>query len=192
MAIELPIGPLGYDDYAAIDDGNRYEIIDGELYPMSSPSSSHQYTVGEIFIALSHHAKTVHDGRAIVAPFDVVLHAERPGVVLQPDVLYLEREHRHRLTAANMQGPPDLAVEVLSPSNRPGGMRRKLAAYARHGVQELWIVPFPLERVEVWRLQPDGSYALPRLFRPGERLVSDLLPGFELDVASLFEPDDEG
>src|SRR4051812_46419203 len=91
MSLELPTGLLSYDDYAAIDDGKRYEVIEGELILTPSPTRRHQRLVHRIATALEQHGQSHGAGEAYLAPFDVVLRAERPAVVLQPDVLFVTR-----------------------------------------------------------------------------------------------------
>jgi len=112
---------------------------------------------------------------------------ERPAVVVQPDLIFVARAHGERLASHGLVGVPDIAVEVLSPSNARIDTIRKLGIYARHGVREYWIVPDEFDRIEVLRL--DGArYGKPQLYEPGEVLSSPLLPGFALEVAELFAP----
>lgn len=187
MSIEDPTHLLSYDDYAAIDDGQRYQVIEGELTPMTSPVLRHQWVVPLIWQALHQYAVATKAGKALIAPFDVVLRAERPALVVQPDVLFVCREHIEIVTAANVQGAPDIVVEVLSPSNARLDTIRKLGLYAKYGVREVWFVPLEFDRVETMQLRPDGHYGKPQLFMPGEEVTSPLLPGFAMPVGSLFE-----
>jgi Uma2 family endonuclease len=186
MSLENPTHLLSYDDYAAIDDGLRYQVIEGELVLMTSPARRHQWIVPLIWQALHQYAKTA-GGAAYIAPFDVVLRAERPAVVLQPDVLFVLADRLQVISDANVQGAPDLAVEVLSPSNARLDTIRKLGLYAKYGIEEVWFVPQEFDRVETLRLQPNGHYAKPQLFVPGEDVTTPLLPGFAMPVSDLFE-----
>ncbi|MDB5099763.1 MAG: ribosomal protein [Cyanobacteria bacterium RYN_339] len=191
MAIEIPKFPLSYEDYAAIDDDERYEVLEGELIPMGpAPFLRHQHVAGRIFRALGNHVDATGIGQVFIAPVDVVLRAERPATVLQPDVLYFGPQSLERLTRANVQGPPDIVVEVLSPSNARKDAVRKLGLYQKFGVPEYWIVPEHTDRIEVLRLDDDGNYARPQLYLPGEVLRTPMIPGFELDVAKIFPPND--
>lgn len=187
MAIEHSRPNLSYDDYAAIDGDERYELIEGELVPMGpAPFLRHQRIAFNIALALRAYAEASGRGETFIAPVDVVLRADGPGTVLQPDVVFISSEHRERLTPANIQGPPDLVVEVLSPSNARKDAVRKRLLYERFGVPEYWIVPEAVDRIEVLRLAADGRYGKPVLYEPGEKLTSNLLPGLGIDVASLF------
>lgn len=186
MATE-PHALLSYEDYAAIDDDERYEVLEGVLTPMGpAPFTRHQRIALQLTIQLDAHAKRTH-GIAFTAPTDVVLQAARPATVLQPDAFYVG--DRTKVTKANIQGPPDLVVEVLSPSNARKDAIRKRRLYERFGVPEFWIVPLHEDRIEVMRLGPDDRYGDPVLFHPGDTLTSPLLPGLELDVAAIFPED---
>lgn len=177
---------LDYDDYAAIDDGQRYEVLEGELVQMSAPSLRHQRVLQNISFELLSYTRAGNPGEAIISPFDVVLKAGRPATILQPDVLFI-RDERF-LTKANLQGPPDIVVEVLSPSNPGHDTVRKLGLYAQFGVPEYWIVPVGLDQIQVLLLGPEGHYGRPQLFIPGDMLTSAQLPGFAVPVESLFPP----
>ena len=183
MALELPL--LSYDDYAAIEDGRRYQVVDGVLVMSPSPSTRHQDVLLELATALKAFLATQPVGRLFIAPMDVVLVARRPAVVLQPDLVFIARG-RDIVTPANVQGAPDLVVEILSPGSARLDMGRKRALYAEHGVKEFWAIPDELDRVEVRLLGEDGRFAHPRIYEPGEVLHTALLPGFGLEVARIF------
>lgn len=191
MALELPKPPIGYAEYAAIDDGNRYQLIEGELFMTPSPSQRHQRVLGQLYGAFFVHLREHGGGDVFFAPFDVVLKASKPGTVVQPDLMFISNERHERLTEANVQGAPDLVVEVLSPSNARLDTIRKLAIYAASGVREYWIVPDDFDRVEVLRRAPDGGFQRPELYLPGDVLQTDLLPGLAIPVESLFELEDQ-
>jgi Uma2 family endonuclease len=187
MAIELPKFPLSYEDYAAIDDDERYEVLEGELIPLGpAPYLRHQRVAGKLFNALATFVEQNGMGEAFIAPVDVVLKADRPATILQPDVLYFGPQSLDRLTKANVQGPPDLVVEVLSPSNARKDAVRKLNLYQKFGVAEYWIIPDYADRIEVLRLDVHGRDGKPTLYVPGEILETTVIPGFQLDIAKIF------
>jgi Uma2 family endonuclease len=106
---------------------------------------------------------------------------------VEPDVLYVSRENQSRITEANLQGPPDLAIEVLSESNRRHDEVTKRKLYERAGVQEYWIVDPELETVKVHRLDGGALARVAELSREGDgHLSSPLLPSFSMDLAKLF------
>ena len=127
---------LTYADYLALPGDGRYELHDGELVMVASPNEPHQRTS----LLLTRQLLVVEDkglGRIYVAPFDVILSDTE---VVQPDLLFVSQERAHIITHANIQGAPDLVVEILSPSTSNRDWTRKREMYARHGVKELWIV----------------------------------------------------
>jgi Uma2 family endonuclease len=153
----------------------RQELLDGELLMSPSPTYQHQEILRRLVIALSAWAATQREAVTIgLAPLDVRV---APNRILQPDVFILFA----RLDPTQ-QGPvaliPELCVEVLS-SNRVYDRLTKRFVYAEAGVQELWTVE-PTGAVERWW----GS-GLNQSELLTERLVSPLLPGFELDLAQL-------
>jgi Uma2 family endonuclease len=119
------------------------------------------------------------------APFDVVLRAERPAIVLQPDLMYLSPQRLDRRTGSNIQGAPDLVVEVLSPGTAMLDLTRKKSLYASYGVDEYWVVRPAERRVDVLRRTGD-HFGQAVTLEPGETLRSALLPGFALELAALF------
>jgi Uma2 family endonuclease len=108
---------LTYDDFLLFpDDGKRHEIIDGEHYVTPSPNTRHQVLVGrlhfEIELCLRRHPGT---GAVFVAPFDVLF--SRWDIV-EPDLLFIAADQMGILTEKNVQGPPALVIEILSPGTR--------------------------------------------------------------------------
>jgi Uma2 family endonuclease len=108
----------------------------------------------------------------------------RPGLIREPNVLFYLDEHADR-AQEQMGGPPDLAMEVLSPSTRRTDLRAKLAAYAAAGVQEYWVADPDRHWVEVYVLE-DGRYRRFGRFGAGQQAASRLLPGFVVEVDALL------
>jgi len=184
-----PAGPgvkLTYDDYVLFpDDGKRHELIDGEHYVSPSPNSRHQQILGELFGFVWTHLQTHPIGRAFLAPFDVVF--SRFDVV-EPDLLYMSHETAARvLTPQNVQGTPDLVVEIGSPGTRKRDETIKKRLYERAGVAEYWIIDPEKDVVHVLR-SADGQFRLPiELSRAAADVLSTpLLPGFALALARLL------
>lgn len=174
---------LTYDDYASLpDDGQRWEIIDGEAYVNPAPNTRHQRVLLRIVTELNTHVAAHGGGEVFVAPYDVVLSEHD---IVQPDVLFVADADAHQITDANLQGAPTLAVEVLS--NPRHDQVRKRALYERAGVGEYWIVDPNADRVEVYRL-PAGARTYPTatLYERGMTLTTDVLPGLAIDIAKLF------
>ena len=174
---------LTYEDYLNTPDDERYELINGELIMAPSPRWAHQYADMEIGSILHTFVKRHNLGVVCSAPFDVVL---SDTDVVQPDLLFVSRERLHIITENNIQGAPDLAVEILSPSTsaRDRGYKRDL--YAKHGVKEYWQVDTDAKRITVLSLNADGDYDVVAVYGVGQTLVSPLLPGFALNLDEIF------
>jgi Uma2 family endonuclease len=182
------VAPWTYRDYAALpDDGRRYEIHDGELWEMAAPSTLHQILVGRLSRLLDAHVTAQASGLIMIAPLDVIL-SDRPSetTVLQPDVIYIERARMDRLLhMRGIEGPPALAVEILSPSTAVIDRTRKRDLYARYGVSYLWFVDPEAREIEAHALE-DGIYGLIRRVSGTEPV--DLPPFVDLALvpASLW------
>ena len=191
MAIEAHANSLGYDDYAAIEDGNRYQLIEGELILSPAPNMRHQAILANLFSLLHPFVRRNRLGQTFFAPSDVVLKAEPPGLVVQPDIFFIARDREAIITLANVQGAPDLVIEALSPSTARLDTVRKLRLYGKYGVKEIWFISHEMDQVEVLRLGADGRYGRPELYVPGDTMTSLLLPGFSLAVAELFDEEQD-
>ncbi len=160
----------------------RRELHDGVLVVTPSPAWWHQDVVGRLYRAFADWADE-HGGKALTAPLDVVTAENR---VYQPDVLLVLGEHLDRLgDDGKIHEPPDLIVEVSSPSTRSVDLLLKLNAYAAFGVIEYWFVDLDARAVLLHRLE-GGRYADPVVAREGDVLTVPMLPGFELRVARLL------
>src|SRR5260221_9129763 len=125
--------PMTYAEYCLLpDDGNRYQVLEGELIVSPAPRLLHQDIVLQLALLLSGHVKARNLGKVYVAPVDVIL---GPTTVVQPDILFVRGEHMEIVTDQNIQGPPDLCVEVLSPGTESIDRERKKTLYARFGVR---------------------------------------------------------
>src|SRR5438093_1516668 len=105
---------LTYADYAKMPaDGFRHEIIEGEEYMTPAPNLDHQAVVGNVFRLIANHVAARKLGRVFVAPTDVILSEHD---IVEPDVVFVSDKHLSILSDKNIQGAPDLVIEVLSPS----------------------------------------------------------------------------
>ena len=110
--------------------------------------------------------------------------------VVEPDLLFISAERRHIVSERACEGPPDLVVEILSPSNPRHDLERKRELYARHGVPEYLILE-PNEATVMALADPiisagEGDYSSERLYRAGEVLIIVAIPGLEVAVADIF------
>jgi Uma2 family endonuclease len=185
MALQDRIRKLTYDDYVLIpDDGKRHEILDGEHYVSPAPTLWHQYLLLDLGSRLHVFVKIHRLGRVYAAPADVVF--SRHDVV-QPDLLFISRERLKIAREANVQGAPDLVIEILSKSTRRLDEGIKLRRYEYFGVREYWMVNDFRKTVTVYRWI-DGAFQLrPELSAAaGDILTTPLLPGLAIPLAELF------
>lgn len=176
---------LTYVDLRALpEDGRRHEIIDGEHLLSPSPKTAHQRVLMRLSVALAAHAKRHGRGEVFAAPLDVVL---TDSDVVQPDLLFVSNERHERTTEKNIQGAPDLVVEILSEWNRRIDEIVKRDLYGRHGVLEYWVVDPELETVKVYRASQQGFPRVAELtMEAGNTLTTPLLPGFTLPLSEVF------
>lgn len=186
MALEHPPALLSYADFLRLPPESPGEVIDGELIVGPAPLVPHQRVVGTIYQAIANFLDAAPAlGEVFIAPLDVVLRAERPATVLQPDVLFISAA-REDIIRGGVHGAPDLAVEVVSPGSARTDGVVKCALYAAHGVREYWLVWPEEARIDVFVPGEGGSYGPPRELGGGDRLETPLLPGFSLEVSRVF------
>jgi Uma2 family endonuclease len=172
---------LTYADYEKIPpDGFRHEIIGGDEFMTPSPNLEHQRVVGNVFRLLANHAVLGKFGQAFVAPTDVVLSEHD---IVEPDVLFVSSSRTSILTEKNIQGPPDLVVEVLSPSTQSVDRGPKLALYEHSGVAEVWIIDPRAKTVEIREF---GTTRRTRIYKEGQSFESSLLPGLSVKLSDVF------
>lgn len=165
------------------EDGNRYELLDGGLVVSPAPGLRHQDAVAEILLVLRSWAHE-HGGKALVGPFDVYVHEREFS---EPDVLYVRPERVGLFDERRIAVPPDLVVEVSSPSTRDRDLGVKRDLYERFGVPEYWFVDLDRDEVRVFRLV-DGSYGRARLLGPGDSLEPAACPGLTVAVDRVLPP----
>ena len=171
-----------YEDYLLLPEEKRYEILDGGLCVVAAPNTRHQLVSMNREFALFQYVKSMSLGVLLHAPCDVILSKEN---IVQPDILFVSRERLDMMGEANIRGAPDLAIEILSPGSREKDLEVKRTIYARHGVQEYWIVDPDAATVEVLILSK-RAYSSAGVFGKSERLSSPLLPDLNLPVSTVF------
>ena len=176
-------GNLTYEDYLRMPAGLRYELVEGEIRMVPSPSKSHQNVAANLVTALRIWARETSHGEVYSAPLDVLL---SEATVVQPDVLFISRDRLSIAEEPYVNGPPDLVVEILSPSNSDWDRVTKRRIYSRYGVKEFWLVDIAAKSVELSQ-QENGQLVTVQTLREGSSLTSPLLPGFELKVEAVFE-----
>lgn len=181
MASETTRPKKTVEDYLALPDDVRAELIEGELYMTPTPSLRHQDVVGQVYVLLDTHARRKDRDRAFIAPLDVHLPS---GDVVEPDVIYVKTANRSILDRW-IHGVPDLLVEVILPSHPERDLFVKRHLYARNEVPEYWIVDPEAQAIQVLRLEGAG-YEPTGWFRRDSTLISPSLQGLKLPLAEVF------
>src|SRR5215470_655058 len=166
------------------EDGNRYEIIEGDLFMSRAPSVLHQLAVHEFDKNIGVYLDQNPIG--IVIPGPGVIFDEYNGVI--PDLVYISNERRAVASGQKITGAPDLVIEILSPGldneRRDREVNRRL--YAKFGVKEYWIADLENRRIEIYRLR-DGILESTATLVEKDEITTDLLPGFRCAVQSIFK-----
>lgn len=165
------------------DDGQRYELIDGEIVVSPAPSWKHQQTVGNLYLLLRHWVDARRLGEVALAPIDVLMLNET--VVVQPDLVYVSTANLSNIRDGRYFGTPDLVVEVVSPTSQSYDAVTKMFRYAQAGIPEYWLVD-PIARTFLILSLGDGNVYVPQRSGTGGPLTSVVLPGLTVDPAMIF------
>ena len=139
-----------WSEYARFpDDGNRYEVIDGEVLVTPAPTPTHQHVLGSLFRVLAPFVEA-HGLGWVLLDVDLLF---RTGQFLRPDLVVVPAAHRHGITDRGIELPPELIVEVVSPTSASIDRVKKPRRYGEFGVPEYWAVDPHLKAVDVWRFR---------------------------------------
>jgi len=176
---------LNIADLMAIpDDGNKYELIEGEIYVSAAPSLAHQITLQNFQMALGSYLTNHPIGIAV--PGAGVIFDDLNSVI--PDIVFFRNERRAEIASGDwLNGAPDLVVEIISPGaeNERRDRVLKRRVYGRFGVKEYWLVDLVNRTVEVCRLGKKGL-ELAATFAGEDEMTSSVLPGFRMKLTDLF------
>ena len=167
------------------EDGNRYEVIEGELFVSRAPSLTHQRVSGNITYLLQNFLEKTQIGEVIYTPGLIL--SEFSGVI--PDIVFFRHEQGAKIISGErLTGPPDLVIEILSPGSENKKIDRvaKRQLYGKHGVREYWLVDPERRGLEVYRLQ-SGNLSLVATLADDDELFSPALPGFKCRVTDIFK-----
>jgi Uma2 family endonuclease len=163
------------------DDGNRYEILDGELIVSAAPVKRHQRMLYLLLLAFAAHIEPRRLGHLYFAPVDVMF---RTSDIVEPDLIFIRRERLHIYQDRIVHGPPDIVVEALSPTSRDRDLGRKRNLYEAEGVPEYWIADPETPGLMLFVLNAAGRYE--QVLPIDGKLHSQVLPGFAIDLNELF------
>lgn len=186
--MSLPVPPAGeiiltYEDYLRLpDDGKRYEILEGVLHVVPSPTTRHQRISRELGFMIYGYVTQNGLGEVFYAPLDIVF--SRTSIA-QPDLIYVSQDRQSVITEKHIAGSPDLVVEILSPSNSASDRVTKAQIYARYGVPYYWVVDPEKKAVEEFRLER-GIYMLVRSWEDEEVFAPEIFPGLQVELRKLW------
>lgn len=178
---------LTYSDYEKLDDGNRYELIYGELIKIipPSPTTIHQIGSSNLNEALKKFVRDNKLGSVFYAPLDVYL--DKYSTV-QPDIFFISKERTHIIGDKKIEGAPDFVIEIISPGTAYYDWIDKKDLYAKFGVKEYWIVDPEKQTVQIFE-NVSNQFQLLQEEKETGIAKSKLLQGFEIPLQEIFAKD---
>ncbi len=174
-----------YQDYIHFPDDKRWEIVNGEAYMVPAPYTKHQDVSRNIEIILANYIIKEKLGKIYDAPIDVVLNEY---TVVQPDVLFIAKERMDIVTEKNIQGAPDLVIEILSrdPKGTLRDKREKKKAYEDAGVKEYIIVDSIANYAEHFYLINDKFQEI-GVYGEDDKFELKTINGLIIELKNVFE-----
>ena len=185
MANEKTGKKVTYEDYAKTPEGEWYEVHDGELIRLQTPPIRHQLARARLGTRVYFFVEERELGESFCVPLDVVF---TDHDIVQPDIFFVANERIGVITEDNVQGAPDLAVEILAPSTAARDMGYKRDLYELHGVKEYWMADVDSRTITVLRLNAAGFFETVGTYGEGDTFESSVLAGFTVNVSDAFGP----
>ena len=182
MVVRRAVRYRAEDIWDTPEDGNRYEVIDGDLYMTPPPTIAHQRPSGRLHLYVGGYLLVHPIGEMFSAPVGLTLDGANG---LQPDLVYVSNERRHIIGERGIVGAPDLIIEVLSPSTQARDRGIKWRRYAASGVPRYWIVA-PRTRTLEEHVLFEGGYELRATYGDGDTFRPDLFPGLNIPIDALW------
>ena len=169
------------DDIYALPDGERAELIDGQIYMMGTPSRIHQKLVGQLSRIIGNYIESNHGSCEIYpAPFAVFIKKDDKNYV-EPDISVIC--DKNKLSDRGCEGAPDFIIEIVSPSSRRMDYYKKCALYAESVVREYWIVDPEKQRTMIYRYEDDAA---PMIVPFEQDLAVGIYNNFMINVSKLL------
>ena len=182
MGVEV-IPKITFEEFRQLPyNGKRYELVCGEVHVTPAPNTRHQFILRRLVASLERHTARNPVGEYAFAPLDVRLASD---IVLQPDLIFVSAARIEILGDELVSGPPDIVVEILSPSTSAHDRAVKIPLYAQAGVPEIWIIGAQPKTVEVLKLQ-GKRYIVDSILAGDQILTSSQLPDWQLPLGELF------
>jgi len=180
-----PSRPVTADLFFQIPEGPPYyQLIEGIIIMSPSPTFYHQTILSRLSQSIVNYLDTNPLGVAVFSPCDVCL---EDSTVYHPDLLFVRNNNPRVVIDRTLTGPPDLVVEILSPSSFREDREAKRPACARAGVEQMWIIDPETRQIEVHPLA-QGLDAPPMIIREPDIFEPALFPGLRIEPTRLFRP----
>lgn len=167
------------EDIYALPDGQRAELMDGELYMMAAPGRIHQELVMMLSNSIFNYIQSEKgDCKVYPAPFAVFLNAD-DKIYLDPDISVIC--DKNKLTDEGCKGAPDWIIEVVSASSRPMDYNKKLFKYRTANVREYWIVDPMKQQITVYNFEHDTFEE----YTFAEKVKAGIYENFEIDFSEI-------
>jgi len=172
-----------YRDYKGLPESEtkRYELLEGELIMVPSPSTYHQRISGNLEFLLRDFVEKNKLGEVLYAPLDVHLGED----VVQPDILFISKERSKIITEEEIRGAPDLVIEIFSPTTAKRDRTYKETLYSREGVREYWMVDPEKKTIQVMTLGKAGFENF-GTYGKMDTLKSPIFPALNIKVSQIF------
>src|SRR2546421_565411 len=152
-----PPARMTYEEFLEWDDEDtRAEWVDGEVILMSPASKRHQSLMRFLMVLLSHFVEAKGIGEVLTAPFQMKLSTRPSG--REPDLIFVANEHLGRFKETYLDGPADLAIEIVSPESQSRDRGEKFYEYEQAGIPEYWMLDQTRRQAEFYELENDGTY----------------------------------
>ncbi|MBF0495265.1 MAG: Uma2 family endonuclease [Deltaproteobacteria bacterium] len=183
--VPLPIIPkMTYEEFLAWTDDTFAEWVDGEVTFMGPASFQHQDLAAFLTVLLRLYVNRKGLGKVCPAPFQMKTGPGLPG--REPDIIFIAQNHLDQLKKNYLDGPADLAVEIISEDSKNRGRKQKLYEYQLGGVREYWLIDPEYQQAEFYQLGEDGLYHRAPL-KQGQVYRSMVLNGVWIDVDWLWQ-----
>ncbi|HEX5083847.1 MAG TPA: Uma2 family endonuclease [Blastocatellia bacterium] len=180
-----PTHKVSFEEYIEwLDEDTRAEWVDGEIALMSPATFDHQNCGGFLHTVLNIFVQAHDLGHIVFAPYVMKLASISRG--REPDIIFVRKDREHLLTRHYLDGPADMAVEIVSPDSRRRDRKEKFKEYEAAGVLEYWILEPDHELAEFYQLDDDDRYRRVEIGADGI-YRSKVIPGFWLKVEWLWQ-----
>ena len=168
------------EDIFSLPEGDRAELIDGQIYNMTPPSRQHQKLVSELTQSIGSYIKSKNGSCEVYpAPFAVFLNTEN---YVEPDVSVIC--DKNKLSDRGCEEAPDFIIEIVSPSSRRMDYNRKNALYSDTGVREYWIVDPAKERTTLYLFEEDAA---PMIVPFDQMIFSKIFQDLRISISDLLK-----